>query len=75
MGETYTVNLTATDSSGTGSIIIVVIEVAEGIADPYDVNVDGIIDKVEILAAISDYFAGHIEKAVVLELLSRYFAQ
>ena len=74
VGQTYTVNLTATDSTGTGAIIIVVIEVAEGVADPYDANGNGTIEKDEVLAAIADYFAGIIEKEEVLELVARYFA-
>ena len=74
LGQTYTVNLTATDSSGTGAIIIVVIEVAEGVRDPYDLNRDGIISKDEVLKAVSDYFADLIEKDEVLALVARYFA-
>ena len=74
VGQTYTVNLTATDSTGTGAIIIVVIEVAEGVADPYDANRNGTIEKDEVLAAIADYFAGLIEKDEVLALVARYFA-
>ena len=75
LGQTYTVNLTATDSSGTGAIIIVVIEVAEGVGgDPYDLNRDGIIDKDEVLKAVADYFAELIEKDEVLALVARYFA-
>ena len=76
LGQTYTVNLTATDSSGTGAIIIVVIEVAEGVGgDPYDLNRDGIIDKDEVLKAVADYFAELIEKDEVLALVARYFAE
>ena len=74
LGQTYTVNLTATDSSGTGAIIIVDIEVAEGVGDPYDLNRDGIIGKDEVLEAVSDYFSGLIEKDEVLALVARYFA-
>ena len=74
VGQTYTVNLTATDTTGTGAIIIVVIEVAEGVADPYDANRNGTIEKDEVLAAIADYFAGLIEKDEVLALVARYFA-
>ena len=73
LGQTYTVNLTATDSSGTGAIIIVVIEVAEAAFHRYDLNRNGVIEKNEVLAAISDYFAGLIEKDEILELISRYF--
>ena len=75
LGQTYTVNLTATDSSGMGAIIIVVIEVAEGVGgDPYDLNRDGIIGKDEVLKAVADYFAELIEKDEVLALVARYFA-
>ena len=74
VGQTYTVNLTATDSSGTGAIIIVVIAVAEGGGDPYDLNRNGTIEKGEVLEAIADYFAGHMEKDEVLALVARYFA-
>ena len=74
VGQTYTVNLTATDSSGTGAIIIVVIAVAEGGGDPYDLNRNGTIEKNEVLAAIADYFAGLMEKDDVLTLVARYFA-
>ncbi len=74
MGQSYTVNLTATDSTGTGSIIIVVIEVVEAAHHLYDLNRDGIIEKIEALAAISDYFAELIEKDEVLEVIALYFA-
>ena len=74
LGQTYTINLTATDSSGTGAIIIVVIEVAEGVGDPYDLNRNGSIEKDEVLEAVSDYFADLIEKDEVLALVARYFA-
>ena len=74
LGQTYTVNLTATDTSGTGAIIIVDIEVTEAPPDPYDANRNGIIEKDEVLAAIADYFAGLIEKDEVLELVARYLA-
>ena len=67
LGQTYTVNLTATDSSGTGSIIIVVIEVAKARTHRYDANGNGIVEKGEVLAAIADYFAGLIEKDEVLD--------
>ena len=74
LGQTYTVNLTATDSAGFGAIIIVVIQVTEGLGGSYDLNRDGVIDKHEVLRAVSDYFAGLIEKDEVLALVARYFA-
>ncbi len=74
LGQTYTVNLTATDSAGFGAIIIVVIEVGESLHHRYDLNGNGVIEKSEVLAAIADYFAGRIEKTLVLEVVSLYFA-
>ncbi|MDE2803407.1 MAG: cadherin domain-containing protein, partial [Chloroflexota bacterium] len=69
-GQTYTVNVTATDESGTDALIIVDIEVV----DPYDLNGDGAIEKEEAVNAVSDYFAGIINKETVVALLARYFA-
>ena len=74
LGQTYTVNLTATDTSGTGAIIIVAIEVVESPFHPYDLNRNGSIEKNEVLAAVGDYFGGVIEKPLVLEVVSLYFA-
>ena len=51
-----------------------VIEVAEATFHPYDLNKNGIIDKDDVLAAVSDYFADLIEKDEVLALVSLYFA-
>ena len=79
VGQTFTVNLTATDSSGTGAIIIVVVEVVEAAFleagfHRYDLNKNGSIEKDEVLAAVADYFAARIEKPLVLEVVSLYFA-
>ena len=74
LGQRYTVNLTATDSSGTGALMLVDIEVAEAQYHRYDLNKNGSIEKIEVLAAVSDYFAGVIEKPLVLEVVSLYFA-
>ena len=74
LGQTYTVNLTATDSSGTGAIIIVDIAVAEAPYHRYDLNRNGSIEKNEVLAAVGDYFLDVIEKPLVLEVVSLYFA-
>ena len=69
-GQTYTVNVTATDESGASALIIVEIEVV----DTYDLNGDGAIEKEEAINAVSDYFAGIINKETVVALLARYFA-
>ena len=74
LGQSYAVNLTATDSSGTGAIIIVDIVVAEAPYHRYDLNKNGSIEKDEVLAAVADYFAARIEKPLVLEVVSLYFA-
>ena len=74
LGQTYTVNLTGTDSSGTGAIIIVDIAVAEAPYHRYDLNRNGSIEKNEVLAAVGDYFLDVIEKPLVLEVVSLYFA-
>ena len=72
VGETYTVNVTATDSSQSSAQIAVVIEVVKGPADPYDLNGNGTIEGDEILAAISAYLVGLAERETILELISRY---
>ena len=74
LGQTYTVNLTGTDSGGTGAIIIVDIAVEEAPYHRYDLNRNGIIEKNEVLAAVGDYFSDVIEKPMVLEVISLYFA-
>lgn len=73
-GNSFTVNLTATDSAGFGSIIIVDLEVTEAAHHPYDLNGNGTIERDEALKAVSDYFAGQITKDDVLEVISLYFA-
>ena len=40
----------------------------------YDENSDGVIQKMEALAAVQDYFTGTITKALVLEVIQLYFA-
>ncbi len=73
VGNTYSVNLTATDSAGFGAIIIVTIEVAEAAYHRYDHNGSGKIEREEVIAAIGDYFAGRIAKDEVIELVKLYF--
>ena len=72
--RTYTMNLTATDSAGFGAIIIVTIEVTEASFSQYDLNNNNKIERDEVVAAISDYFAGDISKEEVIELVKLYFA-
>ena len=73
-GSTYTVNLTATDSAGFGAIIIVSIEVTETTHHRYDLNRNGHIERNEVIAAVSDYFDGEINKDKVIEVIKLYFS-
>ena len=73
LGKTYTINLTATDTSGTGAIIIVDIVVTEALYHEYDTNRNGRIDRDEVLEAVSDYFAGDIDKEEVIDLVKLYY--
>ncbi len=74
VGNTFTMNLTATDSSNVGAIIIVVIEVVEAVYDPYDANQNGEIERDEVIQAVQDYFAGRITRDQVIALVQQYFA-
>ena len=75
LGQTLTLNLTATDSAGFGAIIIVTIEVVEAMHHRYDANRNGNIERDEVIAAVKDYFDGDISKDEVIELVKLYFAE
>ena len=75
VGQTYTVNLTATDSSGTGAIIIVMVEVTESVFSYYDVNGNDKIERDEVIMAVKDYFNDLMTKDEVIELIKLYFAE
>lgn len=72
-GHTFTVNLTATDSSGVGAIIIVDIEVTEAAYHPYDANGNGTIDRDEIIKAVRDFYAGVISREEIIAIARLYF--
>ena len=72
--NTYTVNVTATDTSGTGALIIVAIEVTDINHGPYDLDNNERIVRGEVMAAISDYFKSLIGKDEVIRLIRLYFA-
>ena len=74
-GNSYTVNITATDSAGIGAIIIVVVNVTEAAHNRYDLNRSGAIERDEVVAAIKDYFDGLITKDDVVQLVKLYFAE
>ena len=73
LGQTYTVNLTATDKSGTGAIIIVIIEVVESATHRYDLDHNGTIEMVEEVAAVGDYFQDIIGLEEAVEVVNLYF--
>ena len=75
LGQTLTLNLTATDSAGFGAIIIVAIEVVEAMHHLYDANRNGNIERDEVIAAVKDYFDGDISKDEVIDLIKLYFSE
>ena len=72
--KTYTVNVTATDTSGVGALIAVTIEVTDIDFGPYDLDDNGQIERGEVIASISDYFKSIIGKDEVIQLIRLYFA-
>ena len=80
-GDRYAVTLSATASLGPRSSLTVRIEVSILVTGPeppairYDLNRNGVIEKNEVLTAVSDYFAGVIEKEDVLGVVTLYFGQ
>ena len=73
LGNTYTINLTATDSDGFGAIIIVNIAVTEASFSSYDLNGNHRIERDEVIKAVADYFRGLITKEEVIEVIKLYF--
>ena len=72
--HTYTVNVTATDTSGTGALITVTIGVTDIDLGPYDLDGNERIERGEVIASISDYFKSIIGKDEVIQLIRLYFA-
>ena len=72
--HTFTVNVTATDTSGTGALITVNIEITDIDLGPYDLDDNGRIERGEVIASISDYFKSIIGKDEVIRLIRLYFA-
>ena len=71
LGQSFTVNLTATAGSGSNAVIDVSIEVDH----PYDLNQNGAFEKDEVVKAVDDYFAGLIDREEALAIVAYYFAQ
>ena len=76
--NTYTVRVTATDStlaSDTIAVTITVTDVTLGMpGDSYDANHDEAIQKSEVVSAIRDYFDNHITKSEVIAIVRLYFS-
>ena len=72
--NSYTVNVTATDTSGTGALTIVNIMVVDINHGPYDLDSNEQIDRDEVMASISAYFKSLIGKDEVIRLIRLYFA-
>ena len=73
----YNVTLKATDPTevpGTLDIAVTVTDVEDdGIVGIYDADGNGIIDRSEAIAAVSDYFADLITKSEAVEVVTHYF--
>ena len=72
--STYTINVTATDTAGTGALTTVAIEVTDIDHGPYDLDDNERIERGEVIASISDYFKSIIGKDEVIRLIRLYFA-
>ena len=72
LGQTYTVNLTATDEDGTSVVISIVIEATH---HRYDVNRNGVIERNEVVDALRDYFNWEITREEIIALIGLYFAE
>ena len=71
--DTYTVVVTATDPSGERDTITVTITVTLDLLDEYDLNNNGVIDRDEALAAITDYLLhGRITKEEARAVIRLY---
>ena len=75
----YTVDVTATDSSGLSATVTVTIavtnvDVGSPSADAYDADGNEAVDRDEILAAVVDYFADRITKEEAIAVIRLYFA-
>ncbi len=70
---TFSFSVEVTDDEGLTASRLLAITVTEW--DPwfYDENGDGIIQKMEALQAVQDYFAGKIAKTQVLQVIQLYF--
>ena len=69
--------VTATDTSGVSSTVVVVVQIADveltGIGLKYDANNNEVIDREEAIATVSDYFRGLTTKEETIGVIRLYF--
>ena len=72
----FTLFVTATDPSGVASTVKVVVQVEDvrlaGVGGRYDANSNEVIDREEVIAAVSDYYNGLITKDETIETIRLY---
>ena len=71
---TFNFTVEVTDDEGLTASRLLTIIITEWDPWVYDENSDGVIQKMEALQAVQDYFAEKIAKAQVLEVIQLYFA-
>ena len=76
----YTVDVTATDSSGASTTIAVTITVTNvglgsPLGDAYDADGDEAIDRDEAIAALADYFSGVMTREEAIAVIQIFFAR
>ena len=73
----YTLWLTATDSSGAASTVAVVVRITDveltDMGRKYDADGNEVIDREEVVAAVTDYFRALLTKQETIELIRLYF--
>ena len=72
----FTLFVTATDPPGVASTVKVVVQVEDvrlaGVGGRYDANSNEVIDREEVIAAVSDYYNGLITKDETIETIRLY---
>ena len=74
----YTVEVSVQDPFDIGTTITVTILVTDvttgsAVGDRYDLDENGVIDREEVIAAITDYFDGLLTREEVITIISLYF--
>ena len=69
-----TIKVEVTSPDGQSGSTYIVLVVFEDLADRYDVNDDGVINRDEAITAVADYFNGAIGREEVLAVIILYFS-